>query len=289
MFYLFLFFRITLNQLANLFQKKLLLKGAEPTFILFVSYLLITLIALPSLFFLHIPTSKIFWIAIILAALCDGVGNILLLYSLKISDLSVFGAIGSYKPIPALILSLIVLGEIPSGNGSFGILLIILGSTFLLKTNTNKLAGFTLIFRSIGFWIKISAICLFAVGSVYLKLAIMESDVIITFIFWALFGLPITSIVIAAAREQVVIKNIKLLIKNRTLYFFAIFPYLLMQLFTLYVFKRVFVAYSLAFFQLQNLVILFFAYKYLGEKDIFYKLIGSLIMICGVIFLSLSM
>jgi len=68
---------------------------------------------------------------------------------------------------------------------------------------------------------------------------------------------------------------------NKQLFGLLFLSFFILQLFTLLTFERIFVGYSLALFQLSSLISVFFGFHFFKERNIKYRLIGSLIMVLG--------
>ncbi|OHD13658.1 MAG: hypothetical protein A2086_01055 [Spirochaetes bacterium GWD1_27_9] len=285
---IFLFLRIFSGTLVNVFQKKITLKGANSLFIVTLTYLFLTIVMLPMLFFMPLKNiNSNFWITIIITAVLDAIGNIFLVKSLKLTELSIFGILNSFKPVIATILAIFMLKEMPNLFGIIGISIIIIGSLILTykkkinKDNFNleKVKG--IIYRFAGIFFSAS-------GAVYIKKAIAYSTPEISLFFWALFGLPFLTIPLILFFNKSIKINFEILKKQKINYFAIFVLYSLMQYFTILVFKRNFVGYSLAIFQLSSIISIIFGYKFFNEKNIIIKLISAFIMIGGALLILYS-
>jgi drug/metabolite transporter (DMT)-like permease len=67
----------------------------------------------------------------------DVPGNFFLVKSVCLSDLSLIGPLNSYKPVVALLLGVIVLGELPSLQGLIGVAIVLVGSMLLAPRRGN--------------------------------------------------------------------------------------------------------------------------------------------------------
>jgi drug/metabolite transporter (DMT)-like permease len=95
---LFVAARIVASPVANLFQKQLAQHGASPVFIIGATHALLTLLALPILAISPpLALAVAFWANMGISALLAVIGNVLLVYALQSTDLSVLGPINSYK------------------------------------------------------------------------------------------------------------------------------------------------------------------------------------------------
>ncbi len=124
-------FRIGCNAWLNVLQKRLL-NQINSSLLVVATFVLLAALTTPFLFFYsfaNLPAA--FWRNIILVVALDVPGNFFLVKSVGLSDLSLIGPLNSYKPVVALLLGIIVLGEFPSGPGLLGVAIILLGSLLL--------------------------------------------------------------------------------------------------------------------------------------------------------------
>lgn len=267
--------RTLLSPVANVYQKILANKGANSIFVVFITYLFLGIILLPFSFFIKYGNiEKGFWLFITIASILDGAGNILLVKSLETTELSVFGPINSLKPAIALLLSVILLNEIPSARGGAGVFLIIIGTVIITYKKTAK----TKISKGVIY--RISGILFSSLGAAFSKKAIILSSPEITMIFWTLIVTPIMLIALSTDLNKIR-RNITIMIGNKRIYIFLIIFYSLMQYLTLLCFKYTFVGYSLAVFQLSSIVSIILGYKYFNERGMKKKVFCSGIMIFG--------
>src|SRR3954447_9163577 len=151
---LFVVARIVANPVSNVFQKQLTQRLASPLFIIGATDALLTLATIPLLLFgalpLHLGTG--FWPNMIIAASLAVGSNVLLVYALQSTGLSVLGPINAYKSVISLVLGVFLLGEIPAPMGLAGVSLIVAGSYFVVDGDLNrpKSNAFALFFRERG-------------------------------------------------------------------------------------------------------------------------------------------
>src|SRR5271163_454276 len=117
--------RIVANPFSNVFQKLLTRRGAHPLFIICAVHGLLTLVCIPLYLIDLPPLSSEFWWTMALCSLFTVSGNVLIVYALKRSDLSVLGPINAYKSVVSLVPGIIFLNEIPDLLGLVGIALIV--------------------------------------------------------------------------------------------------------------------------------------------------------------------
>jgi drug/metabolite transporter (DMT)-like permease len=285
---LFVFTRIFSNPLSNVFQKKLTNHAANPLFIILATHFLLTLAALPGLFYLlPLKLSALFWINISICALLAIGGNTLIVAALKSTDLSVLGPINAYKSIVSLVLGIFLLGEFPTWLGIAGILLILSGSYFIIdKTPDQPRKGMlTQFLANRGIQLRFAALVLSATEAVFLKKAVLLSTPLITFIFWCILGAPIAYLALAWLSKNGLQRELVTLRQKKGTFLLLATTTGLMQLSTLYTFNVLQVGYSLALFQMSTLLSVFFGYRFFQEQNIARRLLGATIMVAGAVFI----
>ena len=276
--------RITANPLSNLFQKKLTADTAHPLFIIFTTFLFLSIASIPAVKIIvnaNLPYEYYFYM--ILCAAFAVSGNALLVEALKYGDLSLFGPVNSYKPVVGLIFAIFLIGEIPTLTGMFGIALILFGSYFLSETirghnNSKNLLG---LFKDKGIRLRMAALILSTTEAVFLKKALQYSTPFISVVLWCFLGFFISAIVVFIFRGNRFKQEVNILRNNKTLYFLLFLSTGIMQYCTLLVFEELQIGYALALFQISALISVMLGYKYFNEKNIRKRLAGSAIMILG--------
>lgn len=274
--------RIISNPLANVFQKKLTLRGQNSLFINFATYGLLSLACLFMAFdvsWFNLP--KDFWAYSILGGAVGGLGNAYLVKAVEHGDLSVLGPVNSYKAVVAMIIGIFLLGEIPNLWGLAGVGLIIYGSYFVIGTMPE---GFSWkVFKRKDIQYRLLAMVLTAIEAVFYKKVILASSATIAFIGWCFFGWLFSGIVLKIWSVSMMQELKKSNIKTFLYLILVVVCIGIMQLATSFSFEYIPVSYALAFFQLSVILSVFLGYKIFKETDIRKKLIGSVIMILGAI------
>lgn len=275
---LFLLLRVIASPVVNVFQKKLTNRGYSPFFIVLLVYVFFSVLAVLYLSVKGFGSySAGFWKYMILLAVTDALGNVFLIRSLKSIDLSVFGPMNAYKPVIALILSIFLIHEIPSWPGVAGVVIIISGSYFLNIKSEKKKNSFSGFLSSEGIIFRFLSVFFTSVAAVISKKVIIMSSPLITLSYWSLLGLPVVFLIYRLRKRGY--DNPGQLPYAEIGGLFAAF--LVLQVFSLYTFKFVYVGYSLALFQLSSVINVFFGSKVFKEKDIAYRYIASGIMVIG--------
>ncbi len=276
--------RIIANPVSNVFQKRLTDATANPLFIIAVTHMGLTMVALPFLARTD-PTAltAAFWLNMTLSAVLAVVGNVLLVYALKFGDLSVLGSLNAYKAILGLVLGIFLIGEVPSALGLLGVLLILFGSYFVVdRTEGQSSRGaFVQFFRERGVQYRFAALACSATEAVFLKRAVLQSSPLLVFLLWSTLGLLVALLFVALLIGGEVRQEMNTLRQHWSAYGGLIFTTGLMQATTLLTFGVIQVGYSLALFQLSTLISVFLGYRYFQERNIPRRLFGSIVMIIG--------
>jgi drug/metabolite transporter (DMT)-like permease len=274
--------RIVTNPLSNVFQKQLTQRSADPLFIIAATHGLLTAIALPFLLSQQLGTlGLVFWANMLTAVVLAVAGNVMLVYALRSTDLSVLGPINAYKAVLSLVLAVILIGEVPTLFGLLGVMLIVAGSSFVIDRvpGQARSSAFLQFAREPGVRLRFAALICSATEAVFLKRALLLSSPITTFLLWAVLGFPV-AMAAALLRSGIADEVMRLGREWRT-YLWLTATTGLMQVTTLLTFAKLQVGYSLALFQLSTLVTVYLGHRYFQEPNIRRRLLGSLIMVIG--------
>ena len=282
---LFVVARIVANPVSNVFQKQLTQRSANPLFIIGAIDALLALSGLPLLFWGVVPLDLApgFWTNMVISAALAVASNVLLVYALQATDLSVLGPINAYKSVISLVLGVFLLGEIPAPMGAGGVLLIVVGSYFVVDRDRNQSRGSAIarFFRERGIQFRFAALGVSATEAVFLKKALLLSSPLTAFVFWSILGVPIAAAAMALLQRARLGKELGLLRRNWPTYAWLAVTTGVMQLTSLLTFGKLQVGYSLALFQLSTLISVFLGYRYFQEGQIRKRLLGSAIMAAG--------
>ncbi len=278
--------RIISNPISNVIQKNLTLSLQHPLFVNFLSYLVLSLC---SLFLLrgHSITelNSAFWIYSILGGIAGAFGNAFIIKALEKGDLSVLGPINAYKSVIGIIFAFLLIGELPNLWGFIGVLLIIAGSYFVLSTGQEKFSWAILKQPAIKF--RIAALVLTGIQAVFDKKIIQSSDLTMAFVSWCVFGALFSYIIclLNGINAGYYFRSMTRPIAWKYLALCASIA--LMTASTNYSFKNMPVGEALALFQISILISVFLGYKIFQEGGLIKKLVGSVIMITGSLFILL--
>lgn len=283
---LFVTVRILANPLSNVLQKQLTQRGVHPLIVIAVTHALLTPVAVLLLIGVEWGgLGPVFWLNMGICAVLAVVGNALIVYALRQSDLSVLGPINAYKSVLSLGLAFVLLGEVPTFAGFAGVVLVLAGSLFVVDRvpGQARRGAMVAFIRDRGIQLRLAALVFSATEAVFLKRAILEATPLVTFLFWSILGLPVALIALATLRLACAGTGGLRLGGNMRHCVGLALTTGLMQAATLFTFGRLQVGYSLALFQLSTLLSVFFGHHFFAEKNIRRRLIGSLIMVAGAV------
>lgn len=283
--------RIVSNPLSNVYQKMLTRQAADPMMIIVMTYGLLSLGCFP-LLLVSVPPDlpRSFWGWMVLACAMAVVSNACLVQALKTTDLSILGPINAYKSVISVVAGIFLLGEIPSRSGMLGILLILAGSYFLVEktpgqSRKHALAHFL---RNSGVRMRFLALLLSALEAVIQKRALPGASPLLAFLVWSVFGFFIGIAMAAVLLRRQVFEQTRLLFRQFPTALRLALMTGLMEISTLFTFGKMQVGYSLALFQTSSLLSVFLGYRYFKEENILKRLVGTGIMILGVVLIVLT-
>lgn len=265
--------RIISNSCLNVFQKILTSKGARSSVVNFCTYFGLTVsgILLFPFFTLNFTSELI--INFLCIGLLGALGNYFIIKALSLGELSSLAPINSYKPVVALFIAFLYLGETPSIIAIIGIVLIILGTYFIFKTK-KYVNRFAVMFRAF-------ALIFSGSEAVFIKKIILLTNVQASFFLWALSGLIFSSLFLVFANDKIQLPSLREQL-------FMIISVGVMQYSTNYVFAHMNVSYALALFQLSTLLSVFLGVNIFKEKELKRKIAASIIMILGAVTIILA-
>ncbi|WP_460672879.1 EamA family transporter [Larkinella ripae] len=276
--------RIVSSPLANVFQKQLTQRAAEPLFVSSATYGFLSILTIsfwPELDLFHLP--PVFWENVLIFNLIGVLGNVLLIKAIKTGELSVLGPVNAYKSVVSIVFGMVLLNEIPSWMGVMGVALIVAGSYVVLGSGQGK-RGFSLdILKQPEIQFRLIALVCSAIEAVFIKRAMLLSSPMTTFVLWCVLGFLFSFgwILLTLRRrwkEQLQVFSAQ---KGTCAGLFVSAG--LMQFSTNIAFGGMQVGYVLALFQTSALLNVLFGYQFFKEKNILQKLIGAAIMVTGAV------
>ncbi|HLD00842.1 MAG TPA: GRP family sugar transporter [Candidatus Nanoarchaeia archaeon] len=241
----------------------------------------------PYLFFADVPVlGRHFWLALIYTGISVSITNLLMMKALKNSDLSKVSPIVAFSPLFLLFLSPLILGEFPTTYGLIGVILIVVGSYLL---NLKKMAiGYFYplksLFKEKGTRMMLIVAFLWAIGSTIDKIGVQNSSPF----FWAMSTNLVSSMILlpimlhqSSNSKVEIINNIWSLAPVG--FFLAIASFFQMTAITLT--KVVYVISIKRISVIMSVISGWIIFKEDGIKE---RLIASVIMVLGVIFILLG-
>jgi drug/metabolite transporter (DMT)-like permease len=215
-------------------------------------------------------------------------GNYFLVKSLQRGDLSVLGPVNAYKALVSLVFGLFLLGEIPNSWGIAGMLLIVLGSYFVLSQTSDSQRFSWSIFKNPDVRYRFLALFLSAIDALFLKKIILATDAHLAFVSWCMGGFLFSAIALLFTQKSRNLQNQWVVVKEHRWHFLALgLSAGLMQLSTNYAFEGIQVSYALALFQISALVSVFFGVHFFQETHLWRKLAGAAVMVAGAVLIIL--
>lgn len=281
--------RILVNPLANVFQKRICAEGQSPLTANFTVYFGLSFLVMFRAWGISwemFPWS--FWCNAVLIGLLGACGNGLLVMAMQSGELSVLGPINAWKSVVGLIFGICLLGEIPNGIGLTGLLLILIGSYFIIGFDPVSLRFSRSCFYRRDLQYRIAAMVLAAVEAVFIKKIILCSSPAVAFILWCWSGAFFSLLILLFLEKTDWRREWSKMKVQKGMYLALIVSVGLMQLTTNYVFDKIPVASALALFQLSAVLSVFYGWCFFGETQIYRKLAASAVMVAGSILMILG-
>lgn len=242
---------------------------------------------LPFFFFQEIPAiNNMFWLALLISGLLNLVTSILYLKALKASDLSLSVPLVTFTPFFLLITSPFLVGEIPTVLGMVGVFCIVMGS-YVLNLRQKKahlLAPFRALLKEKGPRLMLCVAFLWSITSNFDKIGVQNSSPI----FWSFMVnlfivLLLFPYMILKMREEFKVFSFewKKLVPFGALNASAAFFQFTAVSLTL-------VTYVISVKRLSVVFSVFWGYLLFKEQGIKERLLGSLMMVTGVVLIAFS-
>lgn len=258
------------------------MSGCNPISVIAITYTVLALVGCVPVIVLgigHLGVS--FLLYSVLVGFLGSVGNGFLVKSFEKGDLSILAPINSYKAIVGLVFAAIFLKEYPNLYGLVGMVLIVLGSYFVLDTLKE---GFSLkLFLNKQIQYRVISLVFCALEAVFIKKLIEVSSILDAFVAWCVFGALFSLLSMRLLGFSFKKEFSELKTRNAIMFINIAVCIGMMQYMTNYVFSRIDVAYALSLFQLGAIVSVLLGFKVFNEKNILKKLFGTVIMICGAV------
>lgn len=271
---------------TDAFSKKVLKDNCDVYLVGWARWCFAVPFLLPMLFFIHIPAlDQIFWLNVFLLVPLEIIALILYIQALKLSPLSLTIPFLSFTPVFLIVTSFLILGEQPDISGLLGILLVTLGG-YLLNYHTisrGVLEPLRCITKEKGCLLMMVVAFIYSITSNLGKAAIQHSSPA----FFAVFYLTLLSLIVTPI---VWFKNRGTFLKglSHLKYFLLIgLSCALMFIFHALAINVVQVFYMISLKRTSTLLSIVFGRLYFKEVHIKERLLGSIIMLAGVLLITL--
>lgn len=289
--------RIMGSVLASVWQKRLYQSGESPYRIVAFSMTMVALVVLlvdPRFWGRLSGIDLWFGWFLLISALLDTIGNVLLVKSVGAGELSIVGPINSYKPVIAIVLGILFFDDHPSLVGGLGILAIMIGSWWLVDHSGATSSHQNQANRR-AVWIRLGSIVMTSTASLFLKSAISLTNSWFAFQGWAIVSAILAWIFLGLQRDSSrpwvdrLTRETSPSKQTRRLDFMALgVSLMLMQGLTIWLFSKMSVGYALALFQLSVLIQVFLGVKLFGERDFQRRFFAASVMSIGAIVVLLT-
>lgn len=241
-----------------------------------VPYLLI------ALFIIEIPeTDSTFWTVLIAALPLEVTAFILYIRALKESPLSLTIPFLAFTPVFLIFTSFLILGELPDKSGTAGVILIAAGA-YTLNLHMKKkglLKPIMAIIKERGSLMMLIVSFIYSITSSLGKLAILHSSpIFFGALYFSILALAFTPIVMFKSRN-----NLGQIIKNYKYFGFLGFFHSLMVITHMVAMSLTQVTYMIAVKRTSLLFSAGYGYFLFKEEKMRERLLGSILMIIGVV------
>lgn len=272
------FFLATSDALA-----KRILETEDERWVAWVRIALAVPFLLPFLFFTPVPTlDRTFWIATFAALPLEILAILLYIRAIKISPLSLTIPFLAFTPIFLVVVAFLVLGERPGPRQLSGILCIVAGG-YLLNANATKegvLGPVRAVMREKGSLLMLLVALLFSVTSTLGKLAVSHSGpVFFAAVYFSLVTVAFTPFVLAGKDRPRPRWRWGLLGVGLSYGMMALFHYLALSMTQ--------VAYMISVKRTSIIFSVMYGWLMFRDKGVRERLLGSAVMLLGVIMVSL--
>ncbi|MDD3006373.1 MAG: DMT family transporter [Candidatus Pacebacteria bacterium] len=238
-----------------------------------------------SFLFIDFPVlGENFWSVLFLDCLLSATAAVLSTKSL-LSDMSVSVPMMAFTPLFMLLTSYLMLGEIPSGSGFIGVIFIVFGSYFLniKKRKDGWTKPFKVLTKEEGPRLMLAAALIWSITANLDKIALQNSSPI----FFAMAENILIATFIFPFAYTRMRKQQKEIRKEKTHLAMVGILGTLMVVFQMLAIQDTLVVYVVAIKRLGILISIILGGVIFGEKEIKQKLMGGVIMVIGVLFITI--
>lgn len=270
---------------SDALSKYLLKESAEET-VAFLKWGGAALFLLPILPFIEIPAlDRTFWLVTILAIPLEATAIIFYMRAIKLSPLSLTVPFLALTPIFLIVTSFVMLGESPDDSGFAGIFLIAVGAYLL---NIKDIKGglwepIKAIFREKGPIFMIAVALIYSITSNLGKIAVLHSSPLFFAVIYSLL-LSLVLFIYAVLRGNSPATPIK---KRPLLSISTGFFYGIMIISHFFAIRMIEVSYMISVKRTSMIFAVFYGYILFKEKNIGERILGTSVMLGGVVLITL--
>jgi len=288
--FIFAFLAAFFNSVKGVFSKKSV-KNIDEYIVAWALRFFTSLFLLTAFLFIEIPEmGDRYLIALLISGSINVVTTVLVMKALKYSDLSVVAPITTFTSLFLLITSPLITGEIPTVFGLLGVFLIVFGSYTLniKKRKDGYLAPLRAIFKERGALLMLIVAFLWSISSSFDKIGVQNSAPI----FWAIsvnmfVTLILFPVMLFRLRKlKMPFSSKKIFQGLKTLVPMGIATALMLAC-QMTAINMALVIYVSSIRETSAVVSVLFGYFIFKEKNIKERLVGSVIMVVGVLFITL--
>ena len=233
-----------------------------------------------ALLFVSIPKLESgFWLILILDAIIEVIAWVLYVKAIRIAPLSLVVPFISLTPVFLVFTSFVMLGELPTIAGFFGILLVVAGAYILNLNSSNKgvLEPFKSILREKGCIYMLIVAFLFSITANISKILVQKSSPL----FVSASYLTVMAVLLLIISFFISRKNMVQLKSNfKNLFPIGLF-FSLMTIFHVFAIRFVIVPYMMSIKRTSSIFGVLYGWLLFKEKNISARLIGAVVMLIG--------
>ncbi|MBW2975884.1 DMT family transporter [Candidatus Woesearchaeota archaeon] len=263
---------------ADAFTKKV--SNADDYILMLARFLYASPFVLLLLFFIPMPRLESgFWLVLCLSIPLEVLAWVLYIKAIRNADLSLVVPFLSLTPLFLVLTSFVILGELPSIIGFFGIMLVVFGAYILNFKDIRKgiLEPFKSVFKEKSCVYMIIVAFLFSITANLGKIIIQKSSALFfSAIYLPCIAMPFLAISFFASR-----KNLVQLGSNFKMLFFSGLFFGLILIFHALAIQLVIVPYMISIKRTSSIFSVLYGWLLFKEKNIPFRLIGAVVMIIG--------
>ena len=285
-FFFALTFAIT-SSFGSIIAKKVMREIGEYLYLWLAGIFTIPLLFLIVIYFYQIPQfDKVFLYAIGASILLDVLAAIFAYRAIKISDISLVAPISAFNPVFTAIISLIILREALDLRGWIGILLICGGAylLYLSKAQKDLTSPIKSLLANKGIQLSLMAYFIWALTPIFQKTAILHTNPV-TPPFVSLFGMLGTNAIFGLLAIRSSQGNFGVVKKLSPLFIIVGLLGAIGQAAAFTAFSLTNLGFATAVFKLSMIFTVILGWLFFKEENIKDRLLGSLVMLAGVVLL----